>query len=131
MKRPSLHRLLSAFLALLVLTSSVGLTVQRHTCRQSGHTTAGLIFSTPHHGCPPPRAASHRAKAQLETAASDVVATKLLPAPLPALLPQLGGWLLPPRAVVLLAPTRWPADDASPPLRAGRRLLAFVCTLVV
>ena len=145
MKRSALHRLLSAFLALLVLTSSVGLTVQRHTCRQSGHTTAGVIFSTPRHGCPPPQPGAHQARAalksaccdfsahlhKLDAAAADVVGGKLLPAPFVALLPAPGWQRGAPVPARSAAAARWHAADSPPPPRSGRALLAFVCTLVV
>ncbi|MCA8829324.1 HYC_CC_PP family protein [Hymenobacter pini] len=148
MKRPLLHRLFSFWLALLVLTSSVGLTVQQHTCRQSGRHTAAVVFSPARHGCPPPQAAQHAShqtgKAQFTKACCefgahfhklDVPSAHLawVKAPLPTLLPQ---WPTSPVWLVVevtpaLAPQGWHASDSSPPLRAGRQLLTFVGVLVV
>ncbi|RYU79403.1 HYC_CC_PP family protein [Hymenobacter persicinus] len=146
MKRPILHRLFSAFLALLVLTSSVGLAVQQHTCRSSGHSTAAVIFSTPHHGCPAPTAATHDTKAQvkaaccdfsahfhkLDASASDVSWAKHLAPAFVAVLPGPAlGWQPLGTARLLAQAPAWQASDSSPPPRGGRTLLAFVCTLVV
>ena len=41
---PICYRLLSAFLALLVLATSVGLTAERHRCRISGRSTVALVL---------------------------------------------------------------------------------------
>lgn len=147
-KRPLAHRLFSVWLALLVLTSSVGLAVQQHTCRVSGQHTAHVVFSTAQHGCPPamPVAeAGQPAKAKLQKSCCEfsaqhykvdlptagVKALKLVP-------PAFIDWLLPsawPQAP-LTSPARaqaaiWHAADASPPRPAGRQLLTFVCLLVV
>ncbi|WP_426490898.1 hypothetical protein [Hymenobacter sp. 102] len=148
MKRPLLHRLFSFWLALLILTSSVGLTVQQHTCRQSGRHTAAVIFSPIRHGCPPPRAIQHNShqtsKAQLPKSCCefgahfhklDAPSAELcwLTYPLPTVLPQ---WPASPvwpivAAAPVGAPQGWHASDSSPPLRAGRQLLTFVGVLVV
>ncbi|QDA59096.1 HYC_CC_PP family protein [Hymenobacter jejuensis] len=151
MKRPLSHRLFSAMLALLVLASSVGLTVLQHTCRESGRSTASVVFSTPHHRCPSPMSvasAGHTSaphKAQLKGACCDFSThfhkldssspqlawvKSLVPDWVAVPLPATCWPALPPAAVVAQA-TRWYAADSSPPPRAGRLLLAFVCTLVV
>ncbi|MBC8083940.1 MAG: hypothetical protein H7Z21_12075, partial [Hymenobacter sp.] len=75
MKRPLSHRLLSTLLALLVLTASVGMTVQRHVCRQSGSRTASVVFTTPRHRCPAPEPTAntraHSGQKQLKAACCD------------------------------------------------------------
>lgn len=133
-------------LALLVLASSVGLTVLRHTCRESGNTTANIVFSTPQHGCPPSKpAAAHSHSSQLKESCCDFSAhlhklevpspeltwTKLLPSPLlaPEWLPVVDWPVLMPAPLVVQA-AGWHAADSSPP-RAGRVLLAFISVLVV
>ncbi|QIX62776.1 hypothetical protein HER32_16995 [Hymenobacter sp. BT18] len=148
MKRPLAHRLFSVWLALLVLTSSVGLAVQQHTCRVSGKHTAHVVFSTAQHGCPPampvaesgkhPKtklqktccefSAQHH-KVDLPTAGINVL--KLVP---PALLDwqPASAWTQAPLAPSVLAQAAiWHAADASPPRPAGRQLLTFFCLLVV
>lgn len=131
-----------------MLTSSVGLAVQQHTCRVSGQHTAHVVFSTAQHGCSPamPVAESGQpAKAKLQKACCEFSAQhhkvdlptagikvlKLVPLALP-------DWQLPnawPQAPltqpVLAQAARWHATDASPPRPAGRQLLTFVCLLVV
>jgi len=143
-KRPILHRLFSGLLALLILTTSVGLTVQRHTCRSSGHATASVIFSRPHHGCPAPKADVHRAKTQLrgaccdfsahfhklDASSSDLAWAKQLAAPFVAVGPLLS-WQLEAPAHFWTQIRSWDASDSSSPPRGGRDLLAFACTLVV
>jgi len=144
MNRPLSHRLLSLLLAALVLTASVGLTVQRHTCRISGRSKvsvglpgAGQVLA----GCAgelPTRAKSgccdfskHHHK--LSAAAHDVVSAKvLLPPLLAAWLPELV-WPRPAQAAALpgVAAERWFAADSSPPPLGGRALLTWACTLVV
>ncbi|TGE08221.1 hypothetical protein [Hymenobacter fodinae] len=149
MKHPLTHRLFSAWLALLVLTASVGLTVQQHTCRVSGTHTAAVIFTPAHHGCPPPAAeqgGSHATpKAQVKSSCCEFGAhfhkldspspeltwvKSLVPAVLPVWLSS-SEWPSAPAAPLLKGAARWHAGDASPPLRAGRTLLTFVCTLIV
>ncbi|WP_143436555.1 hypothetical protein [Hymenobacter crusticola] len=147
MKRPLAHRLFSGFLALLVLTASVGLTVLRHTCNQSGHTTTAVIFSTPHHGCPSAKPAPerHSVSAHLKGACCDfkahfhkLDASSAAAGLLKSLVPEFVAAWLPtavwpgvPTAPQLVQAAAWHASDSSPPLRAGRTLLTFVCTLVV
>ncbi|WP_152981436.1 HYC_CC_PP family protein [Hymenobacter sp. AT01-02] len=150
MKRPLLHRLFSVWLALLVLASSVGLTVQQHTCRQSGQHTTAIIFSPARHGCPPTTApnlpaSSRNTKAQLTKSccefgahfhkldASTVDGT-WAKAPLPPLAlhwPVAFSWAALAVSTALPGTEKWHAGDTSPPLRAGRALLFFVCTLIV
>ena len=131
---------------MLVLFASVGLTVQRHTCRVSGRSQVAVAMpgQLALGGCggrpAPVRPAvkdsccdfsSHVHKLPV---LSQVLGAKMLvPAPLlvawlpvsawPAVVPAVG------RAAVW-AP-RWFAADSSPPPRGGRGLLAFVCALVV
>ncbi|MBD2715423.1 hypothetical protein KBK19_10285 [Microvirga sp. STR05] len=145
--RPVSHRLFSLLLALLVLASSVGLTVLRHTCRESGHTSADVIFSTPKHGCPTPKPAAEHAHSsqikgaccdfsahlhKLEVPAPELTWAKLLPPPLlaPVWLPATSWPTLPPAPLVAQA-AAWHAADSSPPPRAGRVLLTFISVLVV
>jgi hypothetical protein len=149
MKRPISHRLFSAWLALLVLAASVGMTVQQHTCRQSGNRTSSVVFSTPQHRCPAAKPTSHHhvpgSQAQLKAACCDFSAhfhkldaptpeitwAKLLPTPLLATWWPAPTWpALPPTLLVAQADA-WYAADSSPPLRAGRELLAFVGVLVI
>ncbi len=144
--RPSLlRRLVSLLLAVLVLTASVGLAVQRLTCRMSGRSQVEV--SVPGQlalrGC-----AGHLAPAtpvakdgccdfsshlhKLSAPAHELAAKVLVPAPLLVVLMPATAW---PVAAHELAPAmrgpRWFAADSSPPPRSGRGLLAFVCTLVV
>jgi hypothetical protein len=149
MKRPLTHRIFSAWLALLVLTASVGLTVQQHTCRVSGTHTAAVIFAPAHHGCPAPaveKAGSHAtSKAQVKSACCEfgahfhkldapspelTWAKTLVPGFIPAWL-AAPEWPSVPAAPLLNGASLWHAGDTSPPLRAGRTLLTFVCTLIV
>lgn len=140
-----MHRLFSALLALLVLTTSVGLTVQQRICRSSGRVTASVIFSPPTGTCPTSEAAVHDSVAQLSGACCDLSAhfhkldtlspdlawAKQILSPFVALAPPRFCYQLvaPGRRPALTA--RWHATDSSPPARSGRALLAFVCTLVV
>lgn len=150
MKRPLLHRLFGIWLALLVLTTSVGLAVQQHTCRESGKHTASVIFSPTRHGCPPPKPAAHHDshqtnKAQLTKACCefgahfhklDAPSAELawVKAPAATLMPAWPAatvWPSVPPTPLRLAEARWHAADSSPPLRAGRELLTFVGVLIV
>jgi hypothetical protein len=139
------RRLFSLLLAVLVLTSSVGLTVQRHTCRISGRSKVEV--SVPGElalrGCDGQLAptvpvvkdnccdfSSHVHK--LSAPAHELAAKVLVPAPLLAVLvPEMTWPLALPAQALTAAGPRWFAADSSPPLRSGRELLAFVCTLVV
>lgn len=147
MKRPLLHRLFSVWLALLVLTSSVGLAVQQHLCRQSGQRTTDIIFQSARHGCPPTPVAAglhqdgkaHLTKSccefgadfhKLDTASAQLALVKV---PAPALLPAWPAAPFPAfKAVTLHQPAaRWYAADSSPPPLGGRALLTRVGVLVV
>ncbi|MDO7876665.1 hypothetical protein Q5H93_18105 [Hymenobacter sp. ASUV-10] len=144
MKRPLSHRLLSLCLAALVLAASVGLTVQRHTCRISGRSKVSVGLPGAARaltGCAgelPTRVKSdccdfskHHHK--LSAPAHDVVSAKVLPPPLlAAWLPALA-WPRPANAAKLpgVAAERWFAADSSPPPLGGRALLTWACTLVV
>ncbi|OGX81470.1 hypothetical protein BEN47_05870 [Hymenobacter lapidarius] len=142
------RRFVSLALALLVLTASVGLSVQRQTCRMSGNSTidvsvlgkaARLVecealeraaaVPIPQDACCDFSSHLHK----LTTPAHGLAAKVLLPAPLPAVLPALGPtW---PTGVLVPNPEsgipRWFAADSSPPPLGGRGLLALVCTLLV
>lgn len=149
--RPLLHRLFSAWLALLVLTASVGLTVQQHTCSMSGKTQRAVVL-TPRHACAPAptdvaacRKPGAPAKASLrdgccafsahhhkvDAAAHDFGLAKVAVPALLAVLPAPLIWAQPAAAAVIAETGILHAADASPPPRAGRALLTFVCVLVV
>lgn len=139
------RRLVSLLLAVLVLTSTVGLTVQRHTCRISGRSKVEV--SVPGQlalrGCVGQLApatsvakdnccdfSSHLHK--LSAPAHELAAKVLVPAPLLAVLVPEMTWPVAPAAVAQgTEGPRWFAADSSPPPRGGRTLLAFVCRLVV
>lgn len=146
-----LLRLTSLWLALLVLTASVGLTVQQHTCHVSGQTQRAVVL-TPHHGCAPagqPEAGCRKpaapAKATLKAGCCEFSAHHhKVDAPAHDL--GLGKIPVPAFVAVLPAPPVWPlpvaasaatetrllhAADSSPPPLAGRALLTFVGVLVV
>ncbi len=141
-----LRRLVGLLLAVLVLTASVGLTVQRHTCRISGRSRVEiavpgqLAFRGYTGQLAPARPiaqdnccdfSSHLH--QLSAPALELVAKVLLPVPVFVAWQPAGiAWPVPPRAGALqIAAPRWFAADSSPPARGGRGLLAFACTLVV
>ncbi|WP_400191701.1 hypothetical protein [Hymenobacter sp. B81] len=152
-KRPLILRLFSLWLALLVLTSSVGLAVQQHTCRASGQTQRAVVL-TPRHTCAPqprqPADCNSPAAPQFKGATvqdgccafsvdhhhvdAPSAQLKLAQAPVPvwvATLPSLGWPALAPALATVSAAEVLYGADASPPPRAGRTLLTFVCTLVV
>lgn len=149
MKRPISHRLFSLLLALLVLTASVGMTVQQHTCQQSGSRTASIIFSTPQHRCPAPKVTAgrhaHSSQAKLKAACCDfsahlhkldaptagIVWAKLLPSPFLAPCWSTPTWPALPSTLLIKQADAWHAADSSPPLRAGRVLLSFIGVLVI
>lgn len=149
MKRPLFHRLFSVWLALLVLTASVGMTVQQHVCRESGSRTTSVVFTTPQHRCPAPKPASgqhtHSKQAKLKAACCEFSAhlhkldaptpeltwAKLLPAPFVAVCEPTFSWTAFPPALLVAQAEAWHAADSSPPLRAGRTLLTFIGVLVV
>ena len=148
---PHRHRLLSALLALLVLATSVGLTAERHRCRITGRSTVALRWpglrlvgaeqatGKPNRACGKRRNsgccdvshAQHKLNAQ-----STASATKWLPEPpllAAALLPEPVWAGAPVTGLLAPAVAVGAAANSSPPgvPRAGRVLLALVCTLVV
>ena len=142
------RRFVSLLLAVLVLITSVGLTVQRLTCRMSGQSivAVSVVGGTELHGCMGMgELAPATSKAQdgccdfskhqhkLSSPVHELAAKTLVPTPsMPAIVPPLS-WPAPTAAVGLLATggPRWFAADASPPPLGGRTLLAFVCILEV
>ena len=142
-----LRRLVSLLLAVVVLTASVGLTVQRLTCRMSGRSTVAVTVTgrVALRGCmgetatepATPTATDHCCDFsshlhKLSAPAHELAAKIPMPAaPLLATLHPVRQWPagVPKEAPMSLAP-RWFAADSSPPL-GGRGLLAFVCKLEV
>lgn len=146
-----LLRLTSLWLALLVLTASVGLTVQQHTCHVSGKTQRAVVL-TPHHGCAPagmatagcqrpvpqPKAnvkagccefSAHHHK--VDAAAHELGLSKIPVPAFVAVLPTLLAWPRPAAATAAAETGLLHAADSSPPPRAGRALLTFVGVLIV
>ena len=140
------RRLVSIVLAVLVLITSVGLTVQRLTCRMSGTSTVAVSVAghTELRGCmgelapTTPKASDgccdfSKHEHKLTSPVHELAAKILVPVPaLLAVVPSLN-WPVSTGTNVSLATTgpRWFAADASPPPLGGRALLAFVCTLEV
>jgi hypothetical protein len=144
MPLPLAHRLLSLLLAVLVLASSAGLTVQRRTCRISGHSQVRAVlpalavaeqarqlapasdriqsrcfdFSSQHHKVSPQASGF----AESKSGAAVRVA---------ALLASPRFWEAVSRPTAAISGARWFAADSSPPPRGGRALLAFAGVLVV
>lgn len=142
---PLPHRLLSLTLALLVLVASVGLPVQRRTCRLSGRRTVHLGWYTLNGTArgttkaPTARlAGSCYAYSfqlhQLPTGSPTTATAKLLPAGpgLLALLPvgQLR-FASGPRWAATAPTSRGPGEPAPPPRPGGRRLLVRIGLLLV
>ncbi len=144
-RHPLFRRLVSLVLAVLVLTTSVGLTVQRLTCRMSGSTTVAVSVTgrAELRGCmgelapTTPTAkdnccdfSQHLHKLSLPV--HELAAKGLVPAQLLAVAtPDLAWPMVAVAATVTGSGPRWFAADSSPPPRGGRGLLAFACTLVV
>ena len=138
------RRLVSLLLAVLVLITSVGLTVQRLTCRMSRQSTVAVSVAgrAELRGClgalAPPKAADNccdfsKQEHKLSSPAHELTAKAPVPVPmLLAILPPLS-WPASEAPVIsrALAGPRWFAADASPPPLGGRALLAFACTLEV
>jgi hypothetical protein len=139
------RRLVSLLLALLVLITSVGLTVQRLTCRMSGRSTVALSVAgrADLRGCtgelaPTTPAAKDNCcdfskQVHKLTLPTHEQASKILVPP-SLLAVEMPGLSWPKRAAVAEPKDggpRWFAADSSPPPLSGRELLAFVCTLVV
>ena len=133
-------------LAVLVLITSVGLTVQRLTCRMSGTSTVAVSVAghTQLRGClgelapATPKAADgccdfSKQEHKLNSAAHELAVKILVPAPMLLATTPLCKWPVSSAAAVSLAARgpRWFAADASPPPLGGRALLAFACTLEV
>jgi hypothetical protein len=143
MQRHSLfRRFVSLLLAVLVLTTSVGFTVQRLTCRMSGRSTVALsmVGRADLQGCVAPAAPVAKDNCcdfskqlhKLSAPVHELTAKVLVPVPMQAFLLPTMAW---PKPVLATLPPanapRWFAADSSPPPRGGRGLLAFVCTLLV
>ena len=147
-----LVRLTSWWLALLVLTASVGLTVQQHTCHVSGKTQRAVVL-TPHHGCAPKgmaaaagcqrpaplKKASVKAGCcefsahhhKVDASAHDLTLAKVPVPAFVAVLPSAPVWPQPSAPEAVAEARILHAADSSPPPLAGRALLTFVCVLVV
>ena len=140
------RRLVSLLLAVLVLITSVGLTVQRLTCRMSGQSTVAVSVAgrAELRGCmgelapATPKASDgccdfSKHEHKLSSPAHELAAKIVVPGPLMSAIVPLLSWPVPTAAAVSLVATgpRWFAADASPPPLGGRALLAFVCTLEV
>ena len=140
------RRLVSVVLAVLVLITSVGLTVQRLTCRMSGTSTVAVSVAgrAELRGClgelapATPKAADgccdfSQHEHKLSSPVHELAAKILVPVPvLTTTVPPLS-WPVPEAAAGSRAASgpRWFAADASPPPLGGRALLAFACTLEV
>ena len=144
-RNSSLHHLVSLLLAVLVLTASVGLTVQRSTCRMSGRSTVDVLLAgqNTQRGCGgllvpswpilKDNCCDHSSHLhKLSAPAHELAAKVLVPVPLLAVFTVAVVW---PFVVAEEVPKtggpHWFAADSSPPPRGGRGLLVFVCTLVV
>ena len=139
-----IRRFVSFLLAMLVLTTSVGFTVQRMTCRISGRSRVAVSVAgaAAVHGCTTSGREAVAAREgccdfskqvhKLSHPVPELAANILVAAPLLAVLPQPGNW---PAVSVVAQPVssapRWYAADTSPPPPGGRALLALGCTLVV
>lgn len=141
-----IRRLVSLLLAVLVLAASVGLSVQRHTCRMSGRSQVAVAVPgqlTPR-GCngqlAPGRAviksnccdfSTHLHK--LSVPAHELAAMVLVPGPLLAVAwPPAVIWpMTTPTRTPLAGSPRWFAADSSPPARSGRERLVFGGKLVI
>ena len=139
------RRCVSLMLAVLVLITSVGFTVQRLKCRMSGRSMVALsvagqadLRSCAAELAPTTPAAKDnccdfsKQLHKLSVPAHELATKVLVPTPLLALaMPALAGFTAPAGAALVGSSPRWYATDSSPPPRGGRQLLAFVCTLVV
>ena len=140
------RRLVSLLLAILVLITSVGLTVQRLTCRMSGRSTVAVSVASRAElrGCLGELAPATSKAAdgccdlskhehKLSSPAHELAAKILVPVPAMVAVMPLLDWPVPQAAAAAEAATgpRWFAADTSPPPLGGRALLAFACTLEV
>ncbi|MFC7669234.1 hypothetical protein ACFQT0_19160 [Hymenobacter humi] len=139
------RRFVSLLMAVLVLAASVGLTVQRQTCRMSGRSKVeiSVLSQVTLVGCQGLQAPSLAGaddeccdfSSHLHKVATPVhkLAAKV-PVPAPLLLAWVPKQVWPGQALVVAhadVEPRWFAADASPPPPGGRGLLALVCTLMV
>ena len=140
------RRSVSLLLAVLVLLTSVGFTVQRLTCRMSGLSRVAIAVAgqADLRGCLGDLAPAipvakdnccdfSQQVHKLSVPSPELAAKILLSAPLPtaAGFSDLA-WPVSPTVTLLTYDSpRWFAADSSPPPRSGRALLAFVCTLMV
>lgn len=148
--RPHSHslfrRLVSLLLAALVLITSVGLTVQRLTCRMSGQSSVAVSMSgrAELHGCmgelapATPKAVDgccdfSKQEHRLSSPVHELAAKILMPVPAMSVVVPLLNWPALTADAVSLADAGpgWFAADASPPPLGGRALLTFVCNLEV
>ncbi|MBH8559832.1 hypothetical protein [Hymenobacter negativus] len=140
------RRFVSVLLAVLVLITSVGLTVQRLTCRMSGRSTVAISVAgrAELRGCmgelapATPKAADgccdfSKHEHKLSSPAHELAAKILVPTPALLATVHALSWPVSKATAFSLAAAapRWFAADASPPPLGGRALLAFVCTLEV
>lgn len=142
---PLFRRLFSLSLALLVLAASIGLPVQRRTCRLSGRSTARIAWDAAGpHGAKsgsrelPGALASHcyaysLELHQLSTPAPEAGVTKLLPAALGslALVPAVHNLFWVNSGLAASLPPAAPLAFPTPLLPGGRALLTRICVLVV
>lgn len=141
------RRSVSFALAMLVLITSVGFTVQRMTCRMSGQSLVAVAVAVAGQadlrGCAEALAPVtptvkdnccdfSKQLHKLSIPTHELAAKILVPAPLLAILPSALTWPATAGPVVVAANSpRWFAADSSPPPLGGRELLALACTLVV
>ena len=138
------RRLVSLLLAVLVLTASVGLTVQRLTCRLSGRSQVAVALAQPHPAGCAANAAPVRPQAtdtccevsihqhKLSAPAHALGARVTVPGGLAAaIVPVLRSWVAAPQVVRAAVRARWFAADSPPPRPGGRGLLALVGALRV
>lgn len=144
---PLPHRLLSLTLALLVLVASVGLPVQRRTCRLSGRRTVHIGWHTALNGTSPRGATKSPTTRlagscyaysfqlhQLPAGSPTTTTAKLLPAgPGLLALPPVGQlrFASGPRWAATIPTPRGLGEPAPPPRLGGRRLLVRIGLLIV
>ena len=140
------RRSVSLLLAVLVLLTSVGFTVQRLTCRMSGLSRVAIavagqadlrgclgdlapVIPVAKDNCCDFSQQVHK----LSVPSPELAAKILLPVPLPMATGSSDlTWPVSSTVTLLTYDSpRWLAADSSPPPRSGRTLLAFVCTLIV
>lgn len=143
--QPLSHRFVSLLLALVVLAASVGLPVQRRTCRLSGRSTARIAWAAAllgssstnsfdiakHGGLTSNCYGYHLELHQLSTPAPAPTFAKLLPAAVLLALPAASSptWL--PRLVLITGRAFDIRPALVPPRPGGRRLLVRLRCWVV